>query len=65
MLKEYSFATFSLDIWGTNNSSPSYRSGIIGFSNIGSICGPNKYSIYEFQDMSANIYFAAQGLGHG
>ncbi len=53
-----------MDIWDSNvASNPSSRSGVVGLSYIGEICGTNKYSILEYQGLNS-IQNAAHELGH-
>jgi hypothetical protein len=42
------FLNYSLDIWSNSASATAAsRSGVIGYSIVGGICGTNKYSIVE------------------
>ena len=53
-----------MDIWDSNSASdPFIRSGVIGTSYIGGICGRNKYSILEYEGLNS-IHNAAHELGH-
>ena len=54
----------SYDIWmNISLYSPASRSSAVGFSSIGSICSPNRYSIIEYLGFN-NIQNAAHELGH-
>ena len=57
------FSIQSLDIWSAGTRDPAARSSIIGYTFIGGICSPNKYSIIEFNGFN-QIQNAAHELGH-
>jgi hypothetical protein len=60
------FFKLSLDIWdSTPRSTVAQRRGVIGFTSppLGSICGPNKYTVIEFNGFSM-VQNAAHELGH-
>ena len=53
-----------MDLWNpTVNMTAAVSSGIVGYSIVGGICGPARYSLVEEEGFN-NMHNAAHELGH-